>query len=41
MVCRFNLGLEILLFDRYRNLLLLPLLYCRFNLGLEILLFDS
>ena len=36
---RFNLGLEILLFDRYKRLML-PVPRRSFNLGLEILLFD-
>ena len=38
--CRFNLGLEILLFDRMAYTYHDEGGYNRFNLGLEILLFD-
>ena len=40
MESRFNLGLEILLFDRQSKLCVSRMNTCRFNLGLEILLFD-
>ena len=36
----FNLGLEILLFDRNLDVEGTPIPHGRFNLGLEILLFD-